>query len=153
MPRSRICFMLMLAATALGCRAHGPFVKRESEVRCPTDVRKTVPWCYGEDAIFMCPCGPAQAYHGLKPTCWRPWPGTAAEWRDSHCYGGHCPDGGCYAAPVPGDSVGSPTPIVQPSDADPLEQSWAPQEDQPEPADIELLPPTSQPDMPSQHAD
>lgn len=101
MPSARICLTLIVATAAIGCRPHGPFVKRESELNCPTDIRKTVPWCYGEDAIFTCPCGPDEIYHGMKPTCWRPWDSSAATWRDSYCQGGQCP-GGC---PVSGDGL------------------------------------------------
>ncbi|MCA9236067.1 MAG: hypothetical protein KDA44_11385 [Planctomycetales bacterium] len=95
MPLLRICLALVVATAALGCQPHGPFVKRESELNCPTDIRKTVPWCFGEDAIFTCPCGPDEAYNGMKPTCWRAWPGGGAQWRDTYCAGGQCPGGRC----------------------------------------------------------
>jgi hypothetical protein len=59
--------------------------KREAEKCCPTDIRKTVPWCAGEDAIFHCPCKPSCAFYGYKPTCWGTWPASGAAWRDMHC--------------------------------------------------------------------
>ena len=68
-----------------GCHQYGILVKRESEMNCPTDIRKTVPWCAGEDAIFSCPCGPNEQFHGHKPTCWRLWQTSGEEWRDMHC--------------------------------------------------------------------
>jgi hypothetical protein len=84
LPLKSLLTILMAALTA-GCSSHGIFVKRQSELNCPTDVRKTVPWCVGEDAIFQCPCGPAEAFYGHRPTCWRTWPAPAAVWRDSYC--------------------------------------------------------------------
>jgi hypothetical protein len=73
-------------------------VKRESELNCPTDIRKTVPWCAGEDAIFCCPCFPDGSFYGHKPTCWRTWPAPGAVWRDLRCANMPCSDGNC---PVP----------------------------------------------------
>ncbi len=70
---------------ALGCHPHGPMVKRNSELSCPTDIRQTIPWCAGEDAVFHCPCGPNREFYGYKPTCWGIWPAPAEQWRDSHC--------------------------------------------------------------------
>ena len=35
--------------------------------------------------MFDMPCGADEAYHGYKPTCWRPWPSPAAAWRDERC--------------------------------------------------------------------
>ncbi len=68
-----------------GCRPCGCMIKRESELNCPTDIRQTVPWCAGEDALFHCPCGPDDSFYGYKPTCWNDWPAGGAEWRDSRC--------------------------------------------------------------------
>ncbi len=68
-----------------GCSQYGLFVKQESECNCPTDIRQTVPWCAGEDAIFHCPCGPDREFYGHKPTCWGVWPAPAAQWRDAYC--------------------------------------------------------------------
>ena len=76
---------LMIVAVASGCQSCGPLVKRQSELNCPTDIRKTVPWCAGEDAIFRCPCGPEGGFYGHKPTCWRVWPMPASVWRDASC--------------------------------------------------------------------
>lgn len=77
-------FLIGTIVTLSGCHS-GLFAKRQSEANCPTDIRQTVPWCAGEDAIFRCPCRPAQAYYGHKPTCWRVWPTSGAEWRDANC--------------------------------------------------------------------
>jgi hypothetical protein len=88
------CLLLVLSAVA-GCRNYGYLLKRESELNCPTDIRKTVPWCAGEDAIFHCPCGPNAEFYGHKPTCWGVWPAPATVWRDSYC--------GCRCSDVSGD--------------------------------------------------
>ncbi len=78
--------MLMIAAIAFGgCKSSGLLAKREAEKCCPTDIRKTVPWCAGEDALFHCPCEPSAEFYGYKPTCWRTWPTSGASWRDLHC--------------------------------------------------------------------
>jgi hypothetical protein len=77
-------FALSLVTMLTGC-SFGPLVKRQSELNCPTDIRKTVPWCAGEDAVFRCPCGPQGAFYGHKPTCWRKWPMPATVWRDAGC--------------------------------------------------------------------
>jgi hypothetical protein len=69
---------------ASGCH-NGLMQKRQSEMNCPTDIRKTVPWCAGEDTIFRCPCGPSSQFYGHKPTCWGHWPTSGSEWRDSYC--------------------------------------------------------------------
>ena len=77
--------ILVLVLVASGCCPCGCLVKRDEELSCPTDIRQTVPWCVGEDAIFHCPCGPDRSYYGYKPTCWGIWPTAATEWRDSRC--------------------------------------------------------------------
>lgn len=64
-----------------GCRL-GCIGKRQNEMCCPTDIRKTHCWCFGEDAIFHGPCGPTEEYYGMRPTTWREWPTSGAEWRD-----------------------------------------------------------------------
>ncbi len=85
MPTKYLLCVLSCIALLTGCQDYGMLVKRESELNCPTDIRKTVPWCAGEDAVFCCPCGPNEQFHGHKPTCWRPWQSSGAEWRDLHC--------------------------------------------------------------------
>lgn len=90
---SLLCCLAMFA----GCRNHGMLAKRESEQNCPTDIRKTVPWCAGEDAVFRCPCGPNEQFHGHKPTCWVSWQTSGAVWRDMHCQ----PACSKFAAEVP----------------------------------------------------
>lgn len=84
MPVLRIGILVLVLGTC-GCSPCGCLVKRQSELSCPTDIRQTVPWCVGEDAIFHCPCGPNQSFYGYKPTCWGVWPAPAAEWRDERC--------------------------------------------------------------------
>lgn len=77
--------LIIAVMAAIGCKQSGLLAKRESEKCCPTDIRKTVPWCSGEDAIFNCPCQPNASYYGYKPTCWGTWPTSGAHWRDTHC--------------------------------------------------------------------
>ena len=87
----RFCLPILVGTVLSGCcHSLGLLVKRDSELNCPTDIRRTVPWCAGEDAIFRCPCGPADEFYGHKPTCWRTWPAPAAVWRDSYCSGQPC---------------------------------------------------------------
>ena len=76
-----ILSLVMCLAAVSGCC----WCKRASEMNCPTDVRKAECWCFGEDALFHCPCGPNEEYYGHKPTCWRAWPTSAEEWRDMRC--------------------------------------------------------------------
>jgi len=80
-----VCLVMCLVLLG-GCRPFGYQVKRNSEFCCPTDIRQTVPWRAGEDAIFHSPCGPDSDFHGYKPTRWGIWPASGAEWRDA--YGG-----------------------------------------------------------------
>ena len=70
---------------------------------CPTDIRKTHLWIFGEDAIFCPPCGPDHDYYGQKPTCWRDWPSSGADWRDGTCGGVclACQPAGASTATVP----------------------------------------------------
>lgn len=77
--------LILVALATCGCKQTGFLAKRESEKCCPTDIRKTVPWCAGEDAIFHGPCEPSANFYGYKPTCWGIWPTSGAAWRDSHC--------------------------------------------------------------------
>jgi hypothetical protein len=84
MPMLRI-FCLVAGLVALtGCHRYGCLVKRESEQNCPTDIRQTIPWCAGEDAVFQCPCRPAHDFYGHRPPGWHPWPTSGAEWRDAY---------------------------------------------------------------------
>jgi hypothetical protein len=89
MPALRITVIVASALFVGGCRC-GCLMKRQSETNCPTDIRQTVPWCAGEDAVFHCPCRPARAFYGHKPTCWGAWPTCGAEWRDAHCVSPVC---------------------------------------------------------------
>jgi hypothetical protein len=76
--------VILSAALASGCHI-SCCSKRVSEKKCPTDIRKTHCWCFGEDALFRYPCGPNQVFYGHKATCWREWPTSASQWRDMHC--------------------------------------------------------------------
>jgi hypothetical protein len=112
---SRIFISILLLMAAGGCNlcCCG---KRASEQNCPTDIRKTQCWCFGEDAIFCCPCGPDSEFYGYQPTCWRGWPASGAEWRDGRCppppHGFDRPDGAAPREPelsgpsLPADSSG-----------------------------------------------
>ncbi|QDV79750.1 hypothetical protein K2D_33660 [Planctomycetes bacterium K2D] len=80
-------------------------------------------WCWGEDAVFDCPCGPDEAYHGHKPTCWRDWQAPASVWRDERC---GCPTSGYGPAPLSpvyhdgsGPTVTTPPPIADPRMGEP----------------------------------
>jgi hypothetical protein len=124
--RALVGLLLVLPS---GCHCFGPMVKRESELNCPTDIRKTVPWCAGEDAIFRCPCSPRPEFYGHKPTCWRVWPAPAAAWRDMYC-------GGLETAPSALPSIDEPGPR-------------APAEQPPLPPIKEATPPESLPPAPA----
>jgi hypothetical protein len=82
---ARLIILAALGIASSGCCSFGVCAKRESEANCPTDIRKTVPWCAGEDAVFHCPCGPEGNFYGHRPTCWRDWPTSASAWRDMSC--------------------------------------------------------------------
>lgn len=108
----RITWKMLLIAVVIpltGCHHYGFLVKREQELECPTDIRQTVPWCAGEDAVFQCPCGPSSHYHGMRPPAWRPWPTSGAEWRDAY---GAMPTANCEPAVksvMPGEELMVPT--------------------------------------------
>lgn len=112
----RLCMFCLLGGALLLSGCHwGCLTKRESELNCPTDIRKTVPWCAGEDAIFRCPCGPSQDFYGHKPTCWGQWPASGRDWRDAYCgYQMLCPMPGVMHPQVAPEEVleeGVPNPI------------------------------------------
>lgn len=72
----RLTTLILMAASfavSSGCIC-GAFTKRDNELCCPTDVRKTHYWCFGEDAIIHGPCGPKPELYGYEPTCWREFP-------------------------------------------------------------------------------
>jgi len=120
MPTKYILFVLSCVMLLTGCRHYGILVKRESELNCPTDIRKTVPWCAGEDSVFCCPCGPNEQFHGHKPTCWRPWQSSGEEWRDLHCeriYSAH--ETGLPES-LPLEQVRHPTEVVAPTKLGPV---------------------------------
>lgn len=108
----RIGFLVCLLGLS-GCCAGGCLAKRESELNCPTDIRQTVPWCAGEDAIFHCPCGPNPNFYGYKPTCWSAWPADAAQWRDSQC-SPQMNDPGCQMQDE--DPTSLPIPVPSPAE-------------------------------------
>ena len=80
--KSYLCLVLCLA-TFCGCH-HDIFSKRRSEFCCPTDIRQKHPFRWGEDALLRGPCGPDAEFYGLKPTGWRLWPTSGAQWRDAY---------------------------------------------------------------------
>ena len=79
-----LAMLLVSAAVASGCHV-SCLSKRASEQHCPTDIRKTHCWCFGEDALFRGPCGPEPVFYGHQATCWREWPASGSHWRDIHC--------------------------------------------------------------------
>jgi hypothetical protein len=79
-----LLILALSVAAVTGCHA-GCCSKRASEKKCPTDIRKTHCWCFGEDALFRYPCGPNRVFYGHKATCWREWPASGSQWRDMHC--------------------------------------------------------------------
>jgi len=116
MPTKKKIYLLGCIVLLSGCHQHyGVLVKRESEQNCPTDIRQTVPWCAGEDAIFRCPCGPNEQFHGHKPTCWRPWQSSGAQWRDLHCepLGATCETG--LPESFSGEQVPQPIEVLVPT--------------------------------------
>jgi len=84
MRRIGIIGLVLSLALVGGCH-HCLCGKRASEQHCPTDVRKSHFWCFGEDAIFRYPCGPKEDFYGHEPTCWREWPASGSVWRDANC--------------------------------------------------------------------
>lgn len=102
-----LCTMLLSAS---GCH-WGPLAIRDQELCCPTDIRKRHCWLWGEDAVFRRPCGVTQAYHGHKPTCWRPWQAPTTVWRDEHC-----------GPPAALATVGGPLPASHPVTFTPVEE-------------------------------
>ena len=125
----RLITLMVVTAVFSGCRL-GCLMKRESECDCPTDIRQTVPWCAGEDAIFHCPCRPAYDYYGYKPTCWGVWPTSGADWRDSYC----CSP---LAVEYEGEVIGPGTEFPTPAER---QENGA---EAPESLGSEQLPPTS----------
>ena len=121
--RKSITVLLVAVVVPLtGCHHYGFTAKRKSELECPTDIRQTVPWCAGEDAVFHCPCGPSGHYYGARPPGWRPWPTSGAEWRDAF---GAMPaaHGLPLVEPIaPGDHLQQPTEAL-PDQETPSEES------------------------------
>jgi hypothetical protein len=78
--RSGVFLVAACLVASSGCLCQGICTKRENELCCPTDIRKTHFWCFGEDAIFHGPCGPKEELYGLEPTCWREWPAPGTDW-------------------------------------------------------------------------
>lgn len=87
-----------------GCFCRGVCTKRESELHCPTDIRKTHYWCFGEDAIMHCPCGPKEELYGYERTDWREWPAD-------ECCNGNC------CVPVAPNSPGQPEQLPEQTNA------------------------------------
>ncbi|MCA9266253.1 MAG: hypothetical protein KDA60_20475 [Planctomycetales bacterium] len=137
LPIQKIC-RLALAATILvapGCH-HGIFTKRQSELCCPTDIRKMHKWKFGEDAIFQSPCGPNQEFYGYRPTCWYEWPATGQDWRNTFCPQGTCEAGLDNGVPVEGQIIEGP-----------VEGDFAPVSELPGPIDPVIESPTESSNM------
>lgn len=116
-----IAMVLSLAADS-GCCWVGCVTKRRNEQCCPTDIRKMHTWCWGEDAIFHAPCGPSEEFYGARPTVWRQWPTSGANWRD--LYGNTSP---MTSAVIPVETIQtSPTPTVAPPANSPTQSTLPP---------------------------
>jgi hypothetical protein len=85
MTRIGILLVAVCLTASSGCLCRGICTKRANEECCPTDIRKTHFWCFGEDAFIQGPCGPKEELYGYEPTCWREFPEVAAA-----CYGVDC---------------------------------------------------------------
>jgi hypothetical protein len=72
--RNEILLITLCLAASSGCLCRGMCTKRENEKCCPTDIRKTHYWCFGEDSILHGPCGPKEELYGYERTEWREWP-------------------------------------------------------------------------------
>src|SRR4051794_39978076 len=72
--RKEILLVAACLALSSGCLCQGICTKRASEQCCPTDIRKTHFWCFGEDAILHGPCGPKEDMYGYERTQWREFP-------------------------------------------------------------------------------
>lgn len=151
MQKNFLAFTLCGSLLASGCH-HGLLQKRQSEMNCPTDIRKTVPWCAGEDAIFRCPCGPSSQFYGHKPTCWGHWPTSGSDWRDSYC--------GCpveypreevFSEPVPASGPLPESQSPQPEGSPPSSGLPQPVEEEAEPLFVPPQPATSQQHRPMQN--
>ena len=79
--RIGILLVAVCLGASSGCLCKGICTKRDNELCCPTDVRKTHFWCFGEDAYIHGPCGPKEELYGYEPTCWREFPAVPP------CYG------------------------------------------------------------------
>lgn len=101
-----LLLIAICAATSEGCLCCGICTKRENELCCPTDIRKTHCWCFGEDAIMRGPCGPKEELYGYEPTYWRAWPTT---------FPAECDDGEFVPQPT-----GPTLPPANPSDTLPV---------------------------------
>jgi hypothetical protein len=103
-------------AVTTGCH-YCFFSKCASEQRCPTDIRQTHCWCFGEDALFHYPCGPKKEFYGHEETSWREWPADGSTWGSVPCGAPVCPelpfsDELIYAADDPGvESIPGPQPF------------------------------------------
>ncbi|HJQ81919.1 MAG TPA: hypothetical protein VJ828_18280, partial [Lacipirellulaceae bacterium] len=136
-------------AVVTGCHV-GCCSKRASEKKCPTDVRKTHCWCFGEDALFRYPCGPNRVYYGHKATCWREWPTSGSHWRDVHCGPTMSPGvmqhevelfGLPSAGPGPADGDVTNPFRAEAGEAQPLPEMQSPSFTEPGAQELNLLPP------------
>ena len=134
MARLNLVIIALAAMMCNGCY-FGPYMKRTSELNCPTDIRRTIPLSIGEDAVFRCPCRPACDFYGHKPTCWSDWPTPGTVWRDACCGPMHSGlrNDGEYVLSAP-ETV---TPVEAHPNGDPtLEGAEASLPDLPPPAEV-----------------
>lgn len=121
-----------------------------------------MPWCAGEDAIFVCPCGPNGNFYGHRPTCWRDWPTSAAAWRDMSCgptVAIEASESNPFRAPQPTPAqlptptelpTPEPAPFSSPFGLPPIPEAPAPAEDNAKTEDLgpPVLPPSSSTGLP-----
>jgi hypothetical protein len=133
--RHLVTISLVLCLSAAGGCRYCCWGKRASEKSCPTDVRQTHFWCFGEDAIFHHPCGPDAEFYGHRPTCWREWPMSGADWRDTYC-----PRPCGPVAPYDSEMhfmPGVPGPVRAPGAANPFREDL---DGSPQPGELKRLP-------------
>ncbi|TWT97626.1 hypothetical protein Pla108_17780 [Botrimarina colliarenosi] len=93
----------------------------KSNTCCPTDARRMVLSCAGEEAVRQGPCGPDASYYGYQSTCWESWPSNWEEHERQRCYECQtCETEAHLATPTPAanyeESVFGPTtsPLILP---------------------------------------
>lgn len=82
MPRLSLSHVLF---AAIGVASVGCQLNRSEEQCCPTDARRLVYSCAGQEAVRQGPCGPNEAFYGHHPTCWGSWPNGWEVYQADHC--------------------------------------------------------------------